>query len=76
MVPLSALADADIEVIDYLSTTLNAEFKVAINWLRLCEQGLAVVLLDGLDEVPTEHRQSVIRRVERFTARFPMSRGY
>ncbi len=72
LVSLSALAEADIEVIDYLSTMLNAEFKVAINWIRLCEQGLAVVLLDGLDEVPTEHRQSVITRFERFTARFPM----
>lgn len=72
LVPLSALADADIEIIDYLSTVLNGEYKVAINWLRLCEQGLAVVLLDGLDEVPTELRQGVIRRVTRFTARFPI----
>lgn len=73
LIPLSTLADADIEVIDYLSTVLNGEYKVAINWLRLCEQGLAVVLLDGLDEVPTELRQGVIRRVTRFTARFPIS---
>jgi hypothetical protein len=40
LISLSDLAEANIEVIDYLSSKLNVEFKVAINWLRLCEQGL------------------------------------
>ncbi|MES1244722.1 MAG: NACHT domain-containing protein [Acidobacteriota bacterium] len=72
-VPLSVLADSGCEVVDYLSDILNAEFKVMIRWLRLCEQGMAVVLLDGLDEVPLEQRQSIITRIERFTARFPLT---
>jgi len=71
IVPLGALAEGSLTVIDYLQNRLNADYAVNIDWLRLCETGAAVVLLDGLDEVDRERRADIVARIARFAGRFP-----
>lgn len=70
-VPLSALSDSGLEVLQYLNGPFNQEFAVAIDWSRLCETGSALIMLDGLDEVPLAKRIAVIHKLERLVRRFP-----
>lgn len=71
IVPLSALSDSGLDVLQYLNGPFNQEFAVAIDWTRLCETGAALVMLDGLDEVPLAERIAVIHKLERLARRFP-----
>lgn len=68
---LSALSESGLDVLQYLNGPLNAQFAVAIDWTRLCEGGCALVMLDGLDEVPLTQRIAIIHKLERFANRFP-----
>ncbi|MDP1737031.1 MAG: NACHT domain-containing protein [Caulobacter sp.] len=69
VIHLAALAESDEEVVSYLNTRLNADFDVRIRWERLIETGAAVILFDGLDEVPVVLRARLIARLARFVAR-------
>lgn len=72
-VPLASLAAADTGVIQFLHTTMSSELEVSADWDRLAEQGLLVLLLDGLDEVPATSRPRLMRRITTFSARYPQS---
>lgn len=72
-VPLASLAAADVGVIQFLRTTMSSELEVNADWERLAEQGLLVLLLDGLDEVPATSRPQLLRRITTFSARYPQS---
>ena len=41
------------------------------DWRHLAEQGLLVLLLDGLDEVPSGKRPTLMQRIATFSARYP-----
>lgn len=71
IVPLDALSEAKIPIHDYLNSQLNNEFKVAINWARLCEGGRAVMFFDGLDELSDADRCWTAGAIACFGARFP-----
>lgn len=71
IVPLDALAETKQPVHDYLNTCVNNDYKVALDWTRLCEGGRAVLFLDGLDELTDADRCSVVGAIARFGARFP-----
>lgn len=71
IIPLTALSSSGEEIADYLVKNTNHEHQVGIDWGRLNESGLTVLLLDGLDELPNERRQGVVKRVELFSARYP-----
>lgn len=71
IVSLAGFAEVGDELIDVLQTRVNREYSVNIDWLRLCETGAAVLLLDGLDEVALEQRVEVVSRIDRFCRRFP-----
>lgn len=71
VIPLAAMAESGLDVLGYLSTRVNADHHVAIDWSELGESGVAVLLFDGLDEVAPDRRPSIIRFVELFAARFP-----
>jgi hypothetical protein len=43
------------------------------DWQRLAEQGLLVLLFDGLDEVPAGTRPIQLSRISTFSARYPAS---
>lgn len=71
IIPLDALAESKQTIHDYLNSCLNTEYKVALDWTRLCEGGRAVLFFDGLDELADIDRACVTRAVALFGARFP-----
>lgn len=71
IIPLAGLATAGKDVLGYLTTVLNVEFTVSIDWEQLSEDGSAALLFDGLDEVAPQRRAAVIRYVQLYAARFP-----
>lgn len=58
---------------DYLNTEYNASYQVAIDWTALCEQGRAVVFIDGVDELNDSSRAALISMIGRAVARFPQT---
>ncbi|WP_338524254.1 NACHT domain-containing protein [Pseudomonas batumici] len=56
---------------DYLNDTYNSRYQVSIDWTTLCEQGRAVLLIDGVDELNDGARAALINMIERAVARFP-----
>ncbi len=72
-VPLASLAAADTGLIQFLRTTMSTEWEISADWERLAEQGLLVLLLDGLDEVPATRRPHLMQRITNFSARYPQS---
>ena len=70
-IPLASLASADSSIISFLSSSINMELDLSADWQRLAEQGLLVLLLDGLDEVPSGARPKLLRRIELFSGRYP-----
>jgi hypothetical protein len=71
LIPLASFAASALSVVEFLTTEINRELDVRADWLRLTEQGLVVLLFDGLDEIPTAQRQRVLGRVATFSARHP-----
>lgn len=70
LIPLAALATSGKDVLGYLTSVLNPEFCVQLDWERLSEDGSVALLFDGLDEVALDRRASVVRLVQLYTARF------
>jgi hypothetical protein len=70
-IPLASLAAAEKSVVSFLSGSISQEMDLNADWQRLAEQGLLVLLLDGLDEVPSGARPLLMRRISTFSARFP-----
>jgi hypothetical protein len=70
IIPVALLAASHVDVLSYLTDHTNKEFNVSIDWAKLCERGQAVVLFDGLDEVPLASRHSVLESIQRFDARY------
>jgi hypothetical protein len=71
LIPLASFAASGLSVLEFLTTEVNRELEVRADWLRLAEQGLVVLLLDGFDEIPTVQRQRVLGRIATFSARHP-----
>jgi len=70
-IPLASLASADSSIISFLTSSISQELDVSADWQRLAEQGLLVLLLDGLDEVPSGTRPTLMQRITTFSARYP-----
>lgn len=70
-VALATFAETDQNVVEFLETNVNRDFSVRVDWRRLADRGLICVLFDGLDEVPTAHREAIVKRVRLFSSRFP-----
>ena len=70
-IPLASIASTDSGVLSFLTNSISLEFDLSADWRLLAEQGLLVLLLDGLDEVPTNARPGLIRRIATFSARYP-----
>jgi NACHT domain len=71
VIPLASFAVNDLAILDFLSEIINSEMSVRPDWQRLAEQGLLTLLLDGLDEIPSAKRPTVLKRLAQFSARFP-----
>lgn len=70
-IPLASLAAAEDSVMSFLSGNISQEMDLNADWQRLAEQGLLVLLLDGLDEVPSGARPLLMQRISTFSARYP-----
>lgn len=70
LVPLPSFSASNSNVLEYLTDEVNREMGVRADWARLSEQGLAVLLFDGLDEIPANRRQIVLGRIATFSARY------
>lgn len=71
-IPLALLAASGKSVLAFVDEYVKDEFNVAPDWERLAEQGSLVLLLDGLDEIPTTQRQAVLRRIAHFSSRYEL----
>ena len=56
---------------DYLNTDYNAQYQVTMDWTALCEQGRAVLFIDGVDELNDSSRAALVNMIGRAVARFP-----
>lgn len=70
-ISLAAFCESKDGLLSHIQNKCQHELSVIADWHRLCEQGLLILLLDGLDEVPSVNRLKVIDRLETFTALFP-----
>lgn len=69
---LGDLASSDVGIVEYMEGRVNRDFAVRVDWRQLADQGLLCVLFDGLDEVPTNERVEIIKRIGLFSSRFPL----
>lgn len=72
-VPVLIHADALPElgtILDFLNGSYNFSYGVTIEWGRLCEQGRAVILIDGVDEISDGRRSRLLEMVGLLTANF------
>ncbi len=70
-ISLASLASTDSSVLSFLSNSISQEFDLSADWQLLADQGLLVLLLDGLDEVPANARPGLMQRIATFSARYP-----
>ncbi|AXA67865.1 hypothetical protein CE139_19365 [Pseudomonas oryzihabitans] len=56
---------------DYLNTDYNAQYQTTMDWTALCEQGRAVMFIDGVDELNDSSRAALVNMISRAVARFP-----
>ncbi|MFM0212196.1 hypothetical protein PQQ96_32910 [Paraburkholderia sediminicola] len=71
IVPLPSFADREAHVLEYLNNEVNRQMSIRADWNRLAEQGLLVLLFDGLDEIPADKRRIVLGSIATFSARYP-----
>jgi hypothetical protein len=71
IIPLAALATSGKDVLGYLTSVINAEFRVQLDWEQLSEDGSLALLFDGLDEVAPDRRAAIVRLLQIYAARFP-----
>ncbi len=55
---------------DYLNTSYNSQYQVSVDWDALCEQGRAVVVIDGVDELNDTSRVQLVSMIGRLTAKY------
>lgn len=59
-------------VLEFLAGEVNRSLDLRVDWARLAEQGTAVLLFDGLDEIPATSRRAVLQRIAVLSARYPL----
>ncbi|CAN98930.1 hypothetical protein predicted by Glimmer/Critica [Sorangium cellulosum So ce56] len=69
-VPLVELAESKLPVLDFLLEHVNRRLAVDVPWLHYCENGSALLLFDGLDELDQAARTRVLDRIKEFSSRF------
>ncbi|MDX6285601.1 MAG: hypothetical protein QOG53_1086 [Frankiales bacterium] len=67
-IPLALLAKRGTNVLSFVEQHLTDEYGLAADWRLLAEQGLLVLLYDGLDEIPASDRTVVLQRIARFSS--------
>jgi hypothetical protein len=73
VVRLVELADSGRAVTAYLQARINERYAVSVDWNALCDGGVALLLFDGLDELPQHLRSKTLDEIGAFSARFPQT---
>jgi hypothetical protein len=73
LVRLVDLANHGRPVVSFLEERMNERYATNIRWIELCDRGTALLLFDGLDELPPHHRSFVFDELQAFSARFPLA---
>jgi hypothetical protein len=71
LVPLPELAESGETVLKFLKEEVNRKFDVQVLWDYYCDNGRAVILFDGLDELTPRDRQKVLLLIRAFSSRHP-----
>ncbi|MDH0899544.1 NACHT domain-containing protein [Comamonas aquatica] len=73
---LPSLIHEDLSIIDYISSILEEKTdQYAINFIeRISDSGDAIFLLDSLDEVPQDHKKTIIEKINTVTRLYSKSK--
>lgn len=73
MLSFSQRSDQNITLLDYIVQDLESKTDQYARYFikRIFEKGLSVILLDGLDEVPTNERKNVFSQIQKLCDTFP-----
>lgn len=74
IVSASELSSSDLEIAEHLQVKVNAAFDVSIDWRLAGSAGLAVLLIDGLDEIGAGRRSVILERLRRYSVINPSTR--
>lgn len=58
-------------ILEHVSAFVSSEFGETLQWPHLAENGTLVLLLDGLDEIPSRQRGIVVKRIRQASEDFP-----
>jgi hypothetical protein len=70
-VPLASLAKSGLGVMDFVARQVQLEMDAQADWRLLAEQGLLVLMFDGLDEVPATARPALLDKISKYGVRNP-----
>ena len=70
LIPLPELANSGETVIEFLRNSINRQFNVNVLWDYYCENGVAAVLFDGLDELAPNERHRILKLIRDFSNRY------
>lgn len=70
LIPLPDLADSEETIIEFLNNHVNRRFHATLEWDRYCADRRAVLLFDGLDELPPGERRRVLGLVQDFSSSY------
>ena len=71
IIPVIDLTDSKLAIADYLAEKVNREFDVRVDWRAAAAAGSLVLLLDGLDEVSSQHRALTLKRLNSYRLSHP-----
>ncbi len=71
LVPLPELAESGETILEFLKEEVNRKFDVQVLWDYYCDNGRAVILFDGLDELTPRDRRRVLHLIGNFSSRHP-----
>lgn len=74
VVPLVDADERALPLLGYLEVAINGALACDVDWAKIAEQGRAVLLLDGLDELADHPRALALKRLNDFLSRFPRAK--
>ena len=70
LIPLPDLAYSGETVLEFMRDIIKRRFDLSVLWDYFCDNGMAVVLFDGLDELAPSERHRVMELIKDFSSRY------
>ena len=71
VVVVTSFCDEETSLLKYLNEVVNDKHGTAINWARVAEADVLVLIIDGLDEVDAPSRLKTLQALASFSSRYP-----